>query len=383
MLRLRGHIRSLAIRAIRAHDMEALRESIDRYGLLEPASAHGVHSPHQTAMQLLRDCMICDFAPGLEMLLSRESVELPECGSPAVMQQAFESVGVLGAMRPEIIGQTVLQMAPADLPEFNPLFIGVRFGSLAATRTLLERLFSLERVTVRGGEGMTAVVTGGEYATRALNDTYVCCGKLAMPYFGCGTGMGFFLSRIGPDLCKVMLAPTTRWSLLQMEMRKADTQPAMVKMLLGALARGAGAEQGLGTTAEQQGQGTTAKQAAELTVSVRLPESHPDTLPLRKLIAAKRRALVVMASPPEGQDADGALRAALADAALPLPSAPTDGAEDAVKDAHPSERASEHNLNLLLKEGGWFGVNSSAERVANFEAAAALLEDAFPGLSQG
>ena len=102
------------------------------------------------------------------MLLSREPVELPECGSPAVMQQAFED----GPIRPELIGQTVLQMAPADLPDFNPLFIGVRFGSLAATRTLLERLFSLERVTVRGGEGVASVMTGGDYATRALNDTF-------------------------------------------------------------------------------------------------------------------------------------------------------------------------------------------------------------------
>ena len=356
MMRLRGHIRSLAIRAIRAHDMEALRESIDHFGLLDPSSAHGLNSPHHTAMQLLRECMIGDFAPGVEMLLSREPVELPECGSPAVMQQAFED----GPIRPELIGQTVLQMAPADLPDFNPLFIGVRFGSLAATRTLLERLFSLERVTVRGGEGVASVMTGGDYAARALNDTYVCCGKLAMPSFGCGSAQGRFFCRVGPEIAKAMMAPITRWTLLQMEMRKADTHPAMVQTLLGALARRPGAEQRQAT-------------ASDLSAPVRFPESHPDMEPLRKLLAAKRRALEVMAAPQEGQDADGALRAALEAAeALPLPAPPAAGAED----APPIER----DPNLLLKEGGWFGVNPGAERVANFEAAAALVEDAFPGM---
>ena len=332
--------------------MQVLHECIDGFGLLEPepseallASSYSVHLANRTAMQMLRLCMIHDVAPGVKMLLSREPVELPPCGSPPGMEQEFND----GPIRPERIGQTVLQMAPADLPDFNPIFIGVRCGSLAATRALLQRLLLLERVTAGGRAGVAPVMSGAEYAARALNDNYVCCGKLAIPYFGCGTGLGVFMMTVGPEVSRAMMAPTTRWTLLQMEMRKADTQPAMVELLLRALARGPGAEQG---------------QLA----AIRLPGDHPDTVPLRKLIVAKRRALEVMAKPAEGQDADGALRAALEDAALPLPVPPAAGKEG------------KRNPNLLLREGGWFGVNPGAERVANFEAAAALVEDAFPGL---
>ena len=67
-----------------------------------------------------------------------------------------------------------------------------------------------------------------------------------------------------------------------------------------------------------------------------------------------------------GQDPDDALREALEDAARAARAAPAGGAA-------PSER----NPNFLLKEGGWFAVNSEAARVANFEAAAELVESAF------
>eukprot|EP00966_Prymnesium_polylepis_P082757 1916356-Prymnesium_polylepis.1 len=78
-------------------------------------------------------------------------------------------------------------MAPADLSDFNPLFIGVRCGSVAAARVLVRRLSALDRV--KAGR---SIMSGDAYVARALSDAYLCCGKLAMPHFGCGTAHARF-----------------------------------------------------------------------------------------------------------------------------------------------------------------------------------------------
>ena len=356
LMRLRAYIRSLAVRAIRAHDVEILNQCIDDFGLLEaePNEAmvvgNGFHIADYRAMQLLRLCMIHDFAYGVQVLISRPSVELPACGNPPGMEAE------LGAMfmRPDLLGQTVMHMAPTELPDFNPLFIGVRCGSVAAARALLRRLSTLERV--KAGE---STMSGDAYVARALSDAYLCCGKLAMPTFGCGTAQGRFYQLWGAEFMQAFVTPTHRWSLLQMELRKADPQPAMVQLLLDAMAQV--------TTAEQL---PTTSTASEASSAHRLPENHPEKEPIRRLLAAKRRALEVMAKRADGQDPDEALCEALKDAARVARAAPAGGA---VQDTAPSER----NPNLLLKEGGWFAVNSEAARVANFEAAAELVESAF------
>ena len=68
---------------------------------------------------------------------------------------------------------------------------------------------------------------------------------------------------------------------------------------------------GRANTAEQL---PTTSTASEASSTHRLPENHPDKEPIRRLIAAKRRALVVMAKRADGQDPDDALCEALEDA---------------------------------------------------------------------
>jgi hypothetical protein len=170
LMRLRAYIRSLAVRAIRAHDVEILNQCIDDFGSLEaePNEAtvvgNGVHVADDRAKQLLRLCLIHDFADGVEVLLSRQSVELPACGTPPGMEAELGAI----FLRPDLLGQTVMHMAPADLPDFNPLFIGLRCGSVAAARALLRRLCALERV--KAGE---STMSGDAYVARALGDAYL------------------------------------------------------------------------------------------------------------------------------------------------------------------------------------------------------------------
>jgi hypothetical protein len=151
MLRLRGHVRVLAGRAIERHGLAVLKQCIGEFGL--------DLSRHQA--ECMRRCMRHDFADGVELLLRLPRLLLPALGTPPAMQQTLDR-GI--AVRPDWVGQTVLQLE--EPPPFNPAFLGVLHQSVGATRALLHGLRGLQSVRVEAGGGDTRTMGGAEYATR-------------------------------------------------------------------------------------------------------------------------------------------------------------------------------------------------------------------------
>jgi DNA-binding PadR family transcriptional regulator len=206
-------------------------------------------------------------------------------------------------------------------------------------------------------------MTGKAYAEVALRDVYRCCGALALPIFMCGHSYTHFREAVGPafsDLCEAARQVERRtWSLVQLELRRADTSPSMVSLLLKALGREGVAvlqKKPVGAPSKVYHLGSSGTLEGQV---------------LRALIAAKRRAIEVMrlaSRSADGRTANEALEEALMDAY-----------EVRKSSASQSADAAAVNPNAVLREAGWFGVNADADRVASFEEAAQLVELAYAG----
>jgi hypothetical protein len=183
--------------------------------------------------------------------------------------------------------------------------------AIAATRRLIEKLREASTIRARDrkvDEGVETM-TGKAYADGALRDVYICCGAIAMPTFYCGSSFTHFSKAVGPvfgDLCTAAAQTKRRtWSLVQLELRRADTNPGMVSLLLEVLGKE-------GVTVLQQKDVGAPSEVFYYGSSGTLEGQM-----LRTLIAAKRRAIEIMQLAPgsaDGHTPDEALKEALMDA---------------------------------------------------------------------
>ena len=448
-LQLRGLVRDMLRRAIRAHSAEAMRACVedldfDLYGemgwvlhqLMRYDFADGVDIPLTMPPGQ-------PFGPGTVGLTGLVRPLLPYYGTPLKMlPRAIHDVNsnafVPGTGAAEDV-KSVLRMEASELPAFNPIFLGVLFHSLQALPRLLVRLRAMDWVQMvqplpveldpaavhaedqswraDPRDERVTKLPGHEYVRWALGGLYVGHrGSLKMPQFDCMFSVQQFSSRGGTPLLAFTMRNDPRkqsWSLLQMELRRPDPMPQMVGLLLRALstamlppadsndktsstADGDAVDEASddGVAAQHEEAAAAFARVAEVpgTASDRrsvrqrncpgdawykrppevegfAPSAHPDGDPLRRIILAKRRAIDVMRSAGEGETAAQMLDAAIADAR----------ASKAAQAARaPASR--EEGPNDCLTDAGWFGVSAEPERVASFEAAAALIERAF-GLS--
>ena len=365
--RLRQHVTRLARRSIERRDPDAFRQCVELFGF----SVGHAFADGTTALEL---CMRNDFAEGAELMLRSDELVLPPPDrEPDILVRRFKDGGDLGIGRispAEPAGMTVFELAKRghSLSGFNPLFLGVLLHAHAATARVVSVLRQLRAVRQTGVAATvnSRAMSGVEYLEAALKATYTCCSSLAMPIFGCGFAGMNFVRQHGVDtshlvMHSLLLKEKTRWSLLQLEMRRPDTSADMVALLLR----------------EWAAEGAHAAALVGLAARIHTePCPHPDLAPLAALVAGKRRAISLLAA---GVDLQGAvqdarrrraeLEAAAAGAPVATAAAPHDGAPSSPA-APPAEDA-----DGVLLDAGWFGANASEERVAQFEAAVALLEE--------
>ena len=374
--RLRQHVTRLARRSIERHESDAFRQCVELFGF----SVGHTFADGATALEL---SMRHDFADGAELLLRSDELLLPPPGgAPGSLARRINDDGDLGIGRlhpVEAAGTTVFELAKLgnSLSGFNPLFLGVLHHAHAATARVVSVLRQLRAVRQTGAAANLHAgphaISGVEYLEAALKATYTCCSTVAMPFFGCGFAGMRFAREHGPAPMQMAMQSSglekrTTWSLLQLEMRRADTSADMVALLLRAWA----------TEGAQQA-------AAVGAAAATAPPSgwpHPDLAPLGALIAGKRRAIALLEA---GVDLQGAVqdarrRRAELEAAAAAAGAPVTAAAAAPRHGEPSSSPAvvppaAVDPDAVLLDAGWFGANASEERVAQFEAAVALLEE--------
>jgi hypothetical protein len=395
-MRLRRYVHSVARHALAHRDIEVLVQCVEKFGL-------DINRRWEDGASVLQQCMKRDFAAGVEFVLRHPATLLPSWQTPLSMVQQTKDGPrsdplVVVAAQPDRAGRHVLQLARAgaQLSDFNPLFLGVLHHAEAATRTCLRVLRGLPRVRVGSAAHPSMAVcepgeiSGERYVRGALGEAYQCCGSLALPSFDCAFGFGAFHAAMPPGfLSDLSRARGRRWSLLQLEMRRPDTRPAVVALLLRALAGPAAAlspdEPAAASFARAVGiPGPALDPVSPLAGAAYTARDHPDREHLRKLLLAKRQAIAVMRE--NAEDPDAALQAAvgraleqmrIADDEARRGASSKDAPRDAPPAAAPPSAPADAKSLVALKQAGWYGVNGAPERVAQFEAAAAMIEAAF------
>jgi hypothetical protein len=243
--RWRQQQRILMCSAIERRSLRTVRQTLADGFDPEQPDARGVtplflSMKHDNPDALMAILGLEDTSNTQEETLIRLPAPAASCPSLDISTTTSGSNIIFGSgFNPALYGQNLLQIVHAgiDMPGCCPLLTGVLYHSVEAVRAMLRLLLSSR--TVVAADGVSPPLSGQEYLNIALSSDYACmfAAEIQGPTFGCGTAMAWwhmhnpgFMQLVG----KSSRLRKQGWGLLELELRRPDSDPTMLRLLASA-----------------------------------------------------------------------------------------------------------------------------------------------------